>query len=522
MKAFFEPQPAHLMYAFDGGWKVMKDVSTNVFVRTSDAAKTWFDYANDWRSKSSIEQNRLFKYWQTCMVIGFFVAGLSQYLSAMLLVTVFVLLQFILLITWASISAVIMILLTLFNLLYSYYHRIFVRCPSCYEQMQIPVFVCPKCGIDHTRLWPSAYGIFYHRCATCNTKLATLDILGRRDLVCKCAMCTRPMNKRVGALINVHVPVIGGPSAGKSNYINMATYQLINNYAAPRGYEVSFPDEKDKEQYERNLTSLSSGRELAKTADITPQAYNMEFKKPNDRIGRIIYLYDAAGEAYSTEDDTALQKYYDYVDGLIFVIDPFSIESFRQKHENEVESIKNTLRPSTLSTMSAYERMITVLESSVGLSRNRKFRHPIAVVITKSDALNLESKVGISAVKELMHSDLSIATETDAGHELAKQFLIENDLGNLVRDLYSQFENIHFFSCAALGRLPDTNNHDSFKPVGVLEPLVWILSVLKIVNEGKERSDRVDVKHREMARARSNFVASAKFFYWDSLKPRQW
>lgn len=522
MKSFIEKQPAYFMYAFDGGWQVMNYVRENVFGRTHNAATMWFSWADDWKFKASVEENTLYKYWKLCIMAGLRVAGWSQYLAAMLLVSLFVVFQFILLVAWAAVSAVIILLLTVFNFLYSYYHKIFVRCPSCYEQMRIPTYVCPSCATEHTRLWPSVYGIFHHRCAGCNTRLATLDVLGRRDLVRKCTACDRPMNKKVGQLINIHVPVIGGPSTGKSNYIVMATHQLITDYALQRGYAVSFPDEKDQAQYERNLENLSFGRELAKTVDITPQAYNLAVKRPRDRLGRILYLYDAAGEAYSAEDNTILQRYYDYVDGLIFVIDPFSIDAYRLRHEDKVESLKGSLRPSTLSVMSAYERMITVLESSVGLSRNRKFRHPIAVVISKSDALDLEWQIGSSAIKDLMDSDPSIPTETDAGHILVKQFLIDNDLGNLVRDLYLQFERVHFFSCTALGRMPDYNDQSPFEPARVLDPLLWILGVLKVVNTSKERVRHVDEHHRSLARQRANIFASAKFYYWDSLKSHPW
>lgn len=516
----FEPQPAHLMYAFDGGWKVMRYVLSNVFVRTDTAARTWFDLGNKWKLSALSESNALLKYWKWCLVAGSHLAGLFQYFAAMLFVAGFLVLQFILLVVWASVVTIAIVFLTIFNSLYGYCYKIFFRCSTCYAHMRIPIHVCPHCATEHSRLWPSVYGVFHHRCNVCNNKLPTLNSLGRLQLIRKCISCGRPMNKKVGELINVHLPVIGGPSAGKSNYIFMATRELINTYAIPRSYTVEFPDERDEQEYKRYLQDLSLGRVLAKTPDITPQAYNLALKRPGNRIGRIIYIYDVAGEAYAVEDNTVLQKYYDYVNGLVFVIDPFSIDLYWRAHEREVNALRTALRPSGLSVMDGYERMITVLEASIGLNPTRRFKQPIAVVISKADALDLEDRIGRSAARKLMRSDPTIRLEEDAINLLVEQFLVEYEMGNLVRDLHLQFEHVRFFSCSALGRMPDERNHRPFEPVGVLEPLLWVLGTLNVVNSTQERARNIDSEHRSIAQAQGNFFASAKFYYWDSLKPR--
>ena len=88
-------------------------------------------------------------------------------------------------------------------------------------------------------------------------------------------------------------------------------------------------------------------------------------------------------------------------------------------------------------------------------------------------------------------SDPSIK-ETDAIHGLVEQFLIENQLGNFVRDLHLQFENVRFFSCSALGRLPDSSDHRSYEPVGVLDPFLWLLGEVGVINLIRERSELKD------------------------------
>ena len=331
--------------------------------------------------------------------------------------------------------------------------------------------------------------------------------------------CSRPLNKRIGELVNIHIPVIGGPSAGKSNLIFMATRELIETYARSRGYVTEFPEESDQTAYERNLAELSTGRELAKTPDITPQAYNLAIKRPGQSLGRIVYIYDAAGEAYATEENTALQKYYDYVDGLVFVIDPVSIELYRRAHSGEVEALRNSLRPSSVGVMEAYGRMISVLEASVGLRPGKRFGNPIAVVISKSDALDLDARIGRAAAARVMAEDPSVHLEEDAINILVRRFLQEHDLGNLVRDLYLQFEQVRFFSCSALGRMPGTNKNAPFKPARVLEPVSWILGSLRVVDSQRERCRFIDTKDWAVARKRG-FWGGLRFYLWDSLRPR--
>jgi len=328
------------------------------------------------------------------------------------------------------------------------------------------------------------------------------------------------LNNEIGRLINVHIPVIGGPLTGKSNYIFMATREFIENYAKPRGFLVEIPDEKHLQNYESNIKQLSKGTPLLKTAEIVPQAYNLAIKKPKDRIGRIVYIYDAAGEAYSEESNTILQTYYKYVHGLIFIIDPFSIEIFMRKHNAEIKKLKNSVRPSEMDAMDAYERMITVLEASVGLKRDQKFQHPLAIVITKTDALGLDEIIGRTAAEELMRQDPSIRFEVDAINKLVEKFLIDYGLGNFVRDVKLQFDDVAFFSCSSLGRLPDPSDQRPYEPIGVLEPFLWLLGAIKVVGLTQERNAISDEKDWLSASNGKNILEKARHYFIDSLRPR--
>jgi hypothetical protein len=164
--------------------------------------------------------------------------------------------------------------------------------------------------------------------------------------------------------------------------------------------------------------------------------------------------------------------------------------------------------------------MIHVLEASVKLNRNELFKYPLAVVVTKTDAFDLDSIIGHSAAKQRMEQYPTIKLEIEAINMLVQEFLIEYGLGNFVRDVHLQFENVHFFSCSALGRMPDPNNHSSFEPFGVLDPIVWLLGKIKVVNYIQERSLTMDKEDWKVASSKNNFFEKAKYYFVDSLLPR--
>ena len=474
----YVPQPAHKIYAFDRGWRVLKYVAHHLFVRTNQAARWWWKRADSVRIWATPE-HWFKKYCAWVIVVSFALAGAAQYLSAFALVALFVVIQSVLLTTWAALALLGMGILAGWNFAYSRFYRIFYRCPNCHDSMPIPTYICPTCHTEHSRLWPSIYGVLTHRCITCETKLPTL--LGRRHLERFCPHCRRPLNRGVGEGTNVHIPVVGGTSTGKTNYIVMATREFKDTYEQRYGYRVSFTDPAHEHEFEANLHRLEGGRELVATTEVVPQAYNLKIKVPGWRVPKLAYVYDAAGEAFATYDNTSRQAYYKYIDGIIFVIDPFAIPEYYRIYQTDIEQIRTSLRPSRLGVMEAYERMMQMFEASVDMRKRKRYSQPIAVVVTKVDTLDLEDEVGSRAAQALMAHDPSIPSEAEAIHMLVRDFLCKYDMDHFVRDLEANFAHVRYFSCSALGRLPSTMDTREFTPIRVLDPLIWLFLWARVV-----------------------------------------
>src|SRR5579884_352643 len=127
--AIFEPQPAFKMYAFDRGWRIMKYVTEHLFKRTDVAARWWFNKAQATYLRSKTQGN-FAKYWMYVYMIGLYLAGGAQYLSAMIMAGLFLAIQTILLSLWVVLSIIIIGILTLCTFAYSRFYRIFYRCPD--------------------------------------------------------------------------------------------------------------------------------------------------------------------------------------------------------------------------------------------------------------------------------------------------------------------------------------------------------------------------------------------------------
>lgn len=484
----FEVQPAYKIYAFDRGWRIMRYVTDNLFKRTDIAARWWFNKANDTRSAIAVK-HWFVKYWGYVLIAGLWLAGAAQYISAMILAGVFLALQSILLSLWVAISLVMIGILSACTFVYSRYYRIFCRCPDCHSEMPIPTFVCSTCYERHSRLWPSIYGIVSHRCRNCETKLPTMNVrlpgsklIDRKQLERICPSCQAKMNVGIGEGTNIHIPIVGGPSTGKSNYIVMATKEFKEVFEHSYNYNITFTDEKHEQNYLANVNSLAHGHELVKTPDEMAHAYNLRIKSPKARVPKLAYIYDAAGEAFNSSENTQRESYYGYVNGIVFVIDPFAISSYRHIHEREIENLKDKIRPSILDVMEAYERMFEMFKSSKSLRRGQRSSQPIAIVVTKVDALNLEWEIGIPAARALMAQDPSLTSEEDAISVLVRNFLNTYGLDHFIRELEMQFTNVKYFSCSALGRMPSDFDTSSFMPVRVVDSLLWLLSKTKAID----------------------------------------
>jgi len=203
-------------------------------------------------------------------------------------------------------------------------------CPhtGCYQRMSLPIFVCPSCGAWHHKLLPGKYGVFRRKCK-CGKRLPTSSLTGRNrlEMICPNPACHKPLHKSIGSAPSYHFAVLGEPSSGKTSYLYALIYAMldikklkwfgINNDSSKKIYEVF------RKEYNQGIPPL-------KTVQKLPDSLIL---KSSPEVGSgLFYFYDPAGEYFLSDADTISKgSYQNYLDGLFFIIDPFSLPSNRAK-----------------------------------------------------------------------------------------------------------------------------------------------------------------------------------------------
>lgn len=516
------PQPARLIYFYDEAWRVMLYTLRRVWAPTRNNAAAWWARAAALRTQAAA----LPATWQRLPQRGWYyvlnagvLLGSSFYFVAQLLILVLGSVGQLLFNLGGMLLAVLLVpLLWAINRVNAAYYRIYFRCPhaNCHAQMDVPIFLCPDCGTEHTNLRPSRYGVFYHHCKgaegdTCNYPLPTLDVLGRRSLERICPTCRRDLPAAIGRATNLHIPLVGGPSAGKSYLLAAATHELHNGPVAKQlGLTTTLPTADHEQQVQRRIERLKQGSRLAKTsdADENVSAVTLQLRTATKRLPQLLYLYDAAGEHYGTQNRAMQQVYYKYVGGIFLVIDPFSLPAVRERYAAKLQA-SATVAPSTETPEDIYMRMLDVLRTYDAHPE----RVPVAVILTKADAFDLDEHVGEAAADRLMARYPNLRQKADALNILVQQFLVDNGATNVVLNLRNQFERVRYFSVSVVAE-------DRYQPQRVTAPLAWMASVLGIVDAAAVRRRVIDRQDRSLRRrVGGGLVEALRYYVWDSLLP---
>jgi hypothetical protein len=346
------------------------------------------------------------------------------------------------------------------------WRRIFLVCPNsgCYRRISLPIYLCPNCGAEHERLVPGTYGTFRRRCQ-CGQKLPTLFLFGRNKLpaICPHEACRRPLSAAVGTKRNLHVPVVGGPAAGKTSFL-MANMVELHGCAANGEVSLSFPETKDEKLFDACRRAFGSGTVLRKTAEFSPDAFLVNLADGRGK-GALLYVYDAAGELYQDTEVLRGHEYYSYTHAILFLVDPFSLQRVQIDYQSSLRGASDAIKPCAERPQDIYDRMIGTLRESSKMGRRFK-NQPVAVVVTKVDAFDLASKMRVATSRR--------RDGTGQESQSVRQWLMDHGEGNLVRSIEHDFKNVRYFCCSALGRMPDGNGAP-FRPAGVLDPLSWAL-----------------------------------------------
>ena len=308
--------------------------------------------------------------------------------------------------------------------------RIHMRCPhpGCYAPISRPYYRCSSGQHEHRKLRPGRYGVLWRVCA-CGERLPTMFALKLHRLNAWCPACDRPAPSGLGSAPLIHIPVIGGTSAGKTALLT-AIADSLEWLASEGELTVEFASDVTRSDYEHAKALLRSGDWPLATADHVPSAFLMYVRQGRFRR-RLVYLYDPRGEVFQQADSVREQEYLDRAGGVIFVVDPFAVPAARHLPGPD-EQVGQAARPSPDDPDMTYARVAGELRAVLG---PRWHRTPVAVVATKLDAVE---------------QAVALPKPCDPGDSQAvASWLAELGLTNLTRGLGLDFSRVRYWATSA-------------------------------------------------------------------------
>ncbi len=458
-------QPAQKSYFFGQGYKDIGTAIRTSWNRNAITAKSYYDKYMD---KGLMSFKGVYNLFCALSVVSFGTVFFALISLVMLsVVSVFFVLVYI------GFSAA-----WLFDRGYLAKKKIFTACNECKCKSLIPTYLCPKCGAQHTNLTPGTYGIWKRTC-NCGEKLPTTFFNGRKKLQAICPNCllegkTTYLNDRESRPLCV--PVVGGRSVGKTAYITAFSKKFVEFVAPQSGLEVEFYNSAKEEIYSEIKADFAHGstRMTARPQDITKSSsisFSFFVKHKKLKPERLMHIYDIAGEVFTDNNENEVQRQYEYCQGIIFMIDPFSIPTIRAKYDSLLTP-QDKAGIGKADINGIINVFINKLREVTGLSDRKMSKVPIAIVIGKTDSGKLSDEFSEEKIEELEFLNSTEKIERcDAVDYLCRKFLRENEMESFVNAINMKFKTNRFFAASAIGHTRDAG---AYNPKGVMEPMEWI------------------------------------------------
>jgi GTPase SAR1 family protein len=466
-----DPQPAKKSYFFGKGYKDLWNTVKGAWQRNTESIDT---YKDNIALSKGVDRRELFIFkWllNSLAIIAVLICGsaITLVLSAINIAILLVFMTVIYIgftVVWVT------------DRVYLLQKKIFTACHDCKRKSLIPTYICTNCGEKHTNLTPGVYGILKRTCH-CGEILPTTFFNGRRELTAICHYCWLEgkityLNDR--ETVPICIPIVGGRSVGKTAFITAFSKDFVESVAPGKSWEIEFYNEAKSNIYKEITRDYQTGstRMTDRPQDVNkPSSISFSFFVKGDEFKpeRLVHVYDIAGEVFTDNNENEVQKQYEYCQGIVFIIDPFSIPSVRHKCESDLtpEDIAGIGKADINGIVNSF---LNKLREVTGLTDRKMLSVPLAVVINKADSAGLFNELGEAAVNNLMATNPEKYNNAmDVQDYLCRKFLIDNGMESFLNIINIKFKNNRFFVCSAIGH---TRNKGTYQPKGVMEPMEWL------------------------------------------------
>lgn len=323
---------------------------------------------------------------------------------------------------------------------------------GCNYRNRLPAYRC-ACGVTHRDIRAGRLGALIRRCQ-CGSLLPTTVLQAAAGLVAVCQNCDRPLRAGAAVLTDVLVPVFGPASAGKTRLVFAGMVALDQHLRAASGSLCPIgPESADTFSYA--TTVVESEIRTTKTAADRPPA-GITVLLTAARCKALLHLFDAAGEFFGNREQTSRLAFLDDAQGLVFVLDPFSIPAVRDDLVGAFALSLEAAQPAGMHPEQSYLVTAQLLRDQ-GIKLKSM---PLAVAVVKSDLL-----IGLPPAAQLPPEAASEAVET---------WLRDKGLDNMLDGAARDFGVVRYFLVSS--RIAATDVNGQIHPTSPARPLLWLLA----------------------------------------------
>lgn len=318
-------------------------------------------------------------------------------------------------------------------------------CPVDYFVSSLPAFPCAGCGRVHRDIRPGRLGAVWRRCI-CGAVLPTTVLRAAHRLQASCPSCLAPLRKGAAVVRDIRLPVFGPVSAGKTRLV-YAGLLALRDQAAAVGASVDFVDDESRQAFEHGAEIVSAGSDTAKTpAGQLPMALTAQVTVARRKA--LLHLFDAAGEFFVDRGDNSELVFLDHAQGLVFVVDPFSIPWVR----DGLGGLGPVMLARANAALDDPEQVYHVTAGRLQDYRVRTAGQRLAIAVVKADLL------------------VDLPPARDLRPDRVREWLLGAGLDNLVLAAERDFAEVRYFLVASV------SGARAGDPLSPAAPFAWLMA----------------------------------------------
>lgn len=315
-------------------------------------------------------------------------------------------------------------------------------CPQCYYVTPLPSYRC-RCGQVHRDIRPGRLGALFRRCG-CGRLLATTVLRAAAGgMEALCPRCDQALRRDSAVITDVRLPVIGPVSAGKTRLIFAGLEALHQRVAAAAG-EFKPTDDHSRREYAKGSEVVTLSQDTTKTPAVQ-QPVAISVRISSGRSKGLLHVFDAAGEVFADRESNAQLRFLDQAQGLVLVVDPFSIPQVADELD---AAVLESARPGKQDPETAYHITAQRLRDHGARLRS------LAVAVVKADLL-LDRPISAGLAPE---------------SNLVRAWLVDKGLENMTLAAERDFAEVRYFLVSSWTGWRATD------AMSAAAPLLWLAS----------------------------------------------